>query len=748
MTHRALKRALLGGCAAVLAGSFGAAQAQAQGAPQTATAGVNTLQEVIVTAQRRAERLEDVPMSVTAVTPQAAENRGIRNLQDLGQAVAGVQVNFQGSFTYPAVRGITSLTTGVGFENNVALYIDGFYQPDSIAVNADLANMESLQVLKGPQGALYGRNATGGAFLITTLRPTKTLSGKIDARYGNQNDMSVSGYVSGPISDRLRYSLAAYGRKSNGYYDLLDANGAKIGHAAPLRSAAVRAKLEADVTDKLTATLAYNFTDHEDGRGSMFTVEQYRAALPPKVGRLYDPRTFATNHDTETLALVNEGTLKLEYQSPMGMLTSYTGYANRRLKGLFDFDGSWQDLSFSASHYFEDTFQQGVDFNVNTIKDLDLVVGGTYYADRTKTGSSDGFAGNRLTSRTFNTFQSNAWAVFADGTYHLTDQLSLDVGARYTDEKRKNRYVAVAFPSGAASAAVPDPVSTYKNFSPKASLRYEIEPGTNVYGQVSRGFRSGFIQSVATPAGVLKARIRPEKITAYEVGFKTARSNVRFDAAAYYYDYRDLQVGITAPNPLNPTIPINLISNAPKAEVYGVEAQTTYAPVTDLEISASVAYVHARYKDFANATANGFNAATGLNVANQVQNWSGHEMARAPRFTATLGVTYTLHEVLGGDLQPSMNLKYTDGYVLNNPSLFGPLAGPALANSQRYREGAYTLMNAALNWTDPSGHYILGAYVNNLTDTDYHLSRNGSFFGDYGVWASPRTYGVRVGYKY
>ena len=116
----------------------------------------------------------------------------------------------------------------------------------------------------------------------------------------------------------------------------------------------------------------------------------------------------------------------------------------------------------------------------------------------------------------------------------------------------------------------------------------------------------------------------------------------------------------------------------------------------------------------------------------------GHEMARAPEFSATLGVNYTIPEVFGGDLEASANVKYTDSYVLNNPSLFGPLAGAA-ADVQRYRQSAYTLVNAALNWTDPSDKYLVGVWANNLTDEDYQLSRNGSTFGDYGVWASPRT---------
>lgn len=418
------------------------------------------------------------------------------------------------------------------------------------------------------------------------------------------------------------------------------------------------------------------------------------------------------------------------------------------MKTIFDFDGSWLDLSFSNSRYAADTFQQGVDLDLKTVENLDLIVGGSYYSDRTSTVFSDGFSGNRLLSRQTTTFQSEAWAAFADGTYHFNEKLSFNLGGRYTVEQRKARFAAISFPSLTVSKPAEDAEKTYRNFSPRASVRYEIEPGTNVYAQISRGFRTGFQQIVALSPTVAQAfDVKPEKITAYEIGFKTARSTLRFDAAAFYYDYKQLQVGITVPNPLTPAVPINLTSNADKAEVYGVEGQATWAPVERLEISLSGAWLHARYKDFANATANGFNATTQLNVPNQRQDWSGHEMARAPEFSAALSASYTIPEVFGGDLQATANVKYTDSYVLNNPSLFGPLAGPA-ADVQRYRQNAYTLVNAALNWTDPSEKYLVGVWANNLTDEDYRLSRNGSTFGDYGVWASPRTYGVRLGYTY
>ncbi len=764
--NEALKGALLCGCAAGALGISTPASAEAAAASEKAS----TLEEVVVTAQRRAERLEDVPMIVTAITAQAVENRGIRNLQELGQAVAGVQINFSGFATQPSVRGVSSLTTNVGFENNVALYIDGFYQDDTSTINADFANLESLQVLKGPQGTLYGRNATGGAFLLTTLQPSKTLTGKIDFKYASYKDRTLSAYISGPITDRIRFSLAGYGRKSDGYYDLLDATGREKGDAAPTASYSVRTKLQADVTDDLTVTLAYNFTQLEDPRGVLFNVEKYRsAALPPKVGQLYDPRTFATNRDSAQFNIVDEGTVTVIYKTPIGTISSYTGGAHRRIKQVFDFDGSYLDLSFSNVRFTSDSFQQGLDYNIDAVKNLNLILGGTYWGNRVKTRYSETYSGNRLGSVGKGSGITKAWALFADATYNVTDKLVLNVGGRYASEQKKARNGTILFPSQVYAAGSPvgsDRLhATFHNFSPRVSVRYEVAPDSNVYASVSKGFRTGLVQQVTTPAGVVLLPIKPEKITAYEVGFKTARSNYRFDTAAYYYDYTNLQVGITIPNPLAPNSPINVVSNAKKAKIYGVEAQVVWDPIDHLELNLGAAYTHARYTDFQNATANGFNAAgnggTGSNVTGQIQDWSGHQMARAPGFTAVLGADYEFLDVVGGSLKISTNVKYTDSYVTNNPSLYGnspedvarnpamyPNLAGALGGKQRYRQPGYTLVNTSANWTDPTEHYIVGVFVNNLTNKNYHLSLNGGAFGDYGTWAPRRTYGVRLGYKY
>ncbi|HEX7743603.1 MAG TPA: TonB-dependent receptor, partial [Sphingobium sp.] len=435
-----------------------------------------------------------------------------------------------------------------------------------------------------------------------------------------------------------------------------------------------------------------------------------------------------------------------EQTLPFGSLTSYTGYARRRTGTRFDFDGSPANLSLAEQEWKQDTFQQGIDVNVTSIDGLNLILGGTYYNDRLENLGQLGIAGGVVASIATATLWAEAWAVYADGTINLSDRLVLNLGARYTKEGKSAKYQTVN-PAGAFLTPPGRGDETFSAFTPRGSLRYEIGPRTNVYYSISRGFRSGGFQPNGATRPELFIPFKPEKITAYELGFKTSSPTVQFDAAAFYYDYRKLQVGVTVPNPITNIGLVNLVSNTPKAEVWGADALIAVQPVSNLNVRLGAAYLHARYRDFVNATGNGLNPATNLNVPGQVQNWSNLQMARSPTFSGNLSVDYTIPDVAGGSVQLSANGSYTDSFVLSNPSVYGRLAG-ARAREQRYRQSAYALLNGQISWTDADEAVKITLYLNNITDKRYRMTYNGANLGDYSSWAQPRTYGVRASYNF
>ena len=715
--------------------------------------------EIIVTAQRRAERLENVPVAIVALSGDTLTKSGVQRLTDLGQVATGVQINRGGSFTQPAIRGITTLTLGYGFENNVAVYVDGFYQPDMVTINGDLANLASVQVLKGPQGALYGRNATGGAIVMETLAPSKELTANGQVSYGRFDDVRAQGYVSGPLSEKIAVGVAAYYRSSDGYIRDIGTDPTSKSDdtdAAPLKNVSIRGKILFEPTDSLKVTLGYNHGFVEDSRGIVYTINKYASPALPKPPFRADRRdTASLSIPADATARADEFTGKITLDTGIGTLSSYTGYARRLSHSVFDFDASKPILTQSSSTGIRQrTFQQTLDYSINAIDNLDLIAGAFYYNDRLFVNDASVYAGS-IDAAGLVRFQddlliSKAYAFYLDATYHLTDRLFLTGGVRYSHERRRISYVEFRGTSVNAPAAVfpaADKSATFSSATPRAVLRYELAPRTNVYASFSTGFRSGVFNPTAVASPTLVIPIKPEKLRAYEIGFKTASSVFRFDTAAYYYDFRNLQVGITTTLPGPPPQVVQLISNAKKAEVYGAEAQATYTPIQDLNFRAGVSYVHARYKDFKNATGVGLNATTGLNVTGQVQDWSGHQMARAPSFTGNVGVDYTL-DLAGGRLALSANGSYTASFVVANPSLFGPLAGAALANKQRYRQSGYALLNTQINWTDPSGHYTFGVYGDNITNTRYNFVLSGGLFGDYSQGNEPVTYGVRAGFKF
>ncbi len=742
---------------ALLASAALPAQAHAQAEPQQSQAApVSSEGDIIVTAQRRAERLENVPAAVVALTPDALDRASVTNLHELGRIAPGVQINYGGAYTQPAIRGVTSLTNGTGNENNVAVYVDGFYVNDNITINTDLANLASIEILKGPQGTLYGRNATGGAILINTLAPSKELSFKAEGSYGRFDEKRLSGYLSGPLNEAgtIRFSTAGSFRNSDGNIKFGPAgNPFRSGNAAPVKQRSFRSKLQLDLTEDLTATLAYNYALTVDPRGLLFTTFAYRpATLPGGNQRATEFGTASYNRDTMQRGRSNEATLKVAYNTPIGTLTSYTGYAKKQYRTAFDFDGTYAELSYSDGAQKDKTFQQALDFVVDAIEGVDLVVGALYFDDKLDSLGSKAYgAGGALVQTTFTDLKTKAYAAYADATFHATDELSINVGGRYSVDKR---FISSTIITAAGVTTFPytEARAKFKRFTPRASIRYEVAPRSNIYASFSKGFRSGSFNAAGGPTPALLAvPVKPEDIKAYELGFKTASSWYRFEVAGFYYDYKNLNVAVNAPNPNCPAGqtcgPVTLTGNAPKASVKGVDTLLVITPVEKLNVSVGGAYLRAKYGRFPNAIGTGLNGTTNVNVPGQVQDWSGHQMARAPKLTATFSADYTV-PVAGGGLLLSGNVNYSSSYVVSNPSLFGPLAGPALADKQRFRQGSLTLVNGEMTWTNPTNNYWIGLFGKNLTNKKYRATYNGANFGDYSTMANPITYGVKAGYKF
>jgi iron complex outermembrane receptor protein len=780
-----IKAMLSGGCAVAALTVSGTALAQAtpQAAAASASGGV---EEIVVTAQRRTERLENVPASVTALTSNTLEKAQVVNVHDIQRVAAGVQINFAGVSTQPAIRGVTSLTNGSGNENNVAIYVDGFYISDNLTINQDLANLAGIEVLKGPQGTLYGRNATGGAILVRTLDPTEQLSGKFEGSYGKLSEKKLSGYISGPLSDKVGFMVAGSFRDNHGWIKLsVPGNPTQTsGYANPQKQRSFRAKLKAELSDTVTATAAYNYSYTSDTSGNLFSTFQYQpvnvpgtgtpAAAPvfpavPYAGSGYVSGGFGTaagNGKNIAAGRTNQATLKLEWETPYGKLTSYTGYDKRKIRNDFDFDGSYYNQTFSEGFPKFRAFQENVDYNITAIKNLDLIVGGNYFNEKstlinrtlsygvpTLSNLLTG-AARSISFENHRGLKTDAYAFYIDATYHITEKLAIGAGGRYSHDKKFQSLVVEDGAGGLHLGVNGLPTDPYQSssfssskFTPRATIRYEVADRSNVYFSYSQGFRAASFNASAANTAAAVLPIKPETIDSYEVGFKTARRWIRAEIEGFYYNYKNLNTSLTVPNPLNPLAPTTIVGNAPKATIKGVDMSVTVTPVERLNITANAEYLHARYGHFPNSVGNGINAALTANVTGQMQDWSGKQMSRSPDFSGNIQGDYTV-PVAGGELTLSGNVRYTASYVVNNPSLYGPLAPANLAGEQRYRQKAFTLVDGEIDWYGPDHKYWIGVYGQNLTNKSYRLSYNGGAYGDYSTKAEPITYGVKAGYQF
>ncbi|MCB2079010.1 MAG: TonB-dependent receptor, partial [Novosphingobium sp.] len=785
--RRRLTAAML--CATAMTAPFAVTPAIAQ---EAASIDSNT---IIVTAQRRDEALEDVPMTVTVLSDETLANAGVNSVRDLATVTSGFQLGNAGSISQPAIRGVTTTNAG-SYENNVAVFIDGVYQAVPAAVNIDLPNISNIQILKGPQGTLYGRNATGGAVLIGTVEPGEDWEGKAEVTYARFDDKRASGYVAGPLSDGIGLMISGYTRRTDGYYKLMSRStpGKTVGNTFGLGQDAIRAKLNLDLSSAFRVKLGYGYTRVDDPRGVHFSQIENWTGNPALPGNETNPTKeyeTAYNLNPQIDYKQHEFFGVVEFDTGVGTIKSLTARSIGKNSTNYDFGGTYRPDSFAFSKTRDTMWQQSVDWTIDAIDNVDLIIGGTYYNLKSGFDEPNTFAlgpaslgapyphpsVSEVPLSSYLTFfardfdrTKEAWAGFFDATFHATDRLSINVGGRYSKETQRVIGIATGLPGQAYNTLDYEALtgtrfkSTYKKFTPRASIRFEVAPRTNIYASYSKGFRGGeWNSSVPNNNPAFWQDVDQETIDAFEVGVKSAGSRLRFEAAAFYYDYKNLQVSFTTTDPASGATIVTL-QNAPSAEIYGVEANFDYEVVENLNIRAGATWLHARYGDdfiYSGAGVNPNVVGASINSdplktfgnASQDQDLSGLQMARSPNFSAFFGIDYLIPDGDGG-LRFNVNAKYTDSYVPTNPSIWGGslglLNGTPYADrerQQRTRIGKYALLNASITWTDPGDHFYARVWGNNLTDHKYPLHYNPISSGTYKQMAEPMTYGITLGYK-
>ena len=614
-------------------------------AQETAPQSSAGLQEIVVTAQKRAENLQDVPIAVTAVSSGQLAAAGVLSTSALGSAVAGVSVNTTASYFSPHIRGVGTGSFGPGVENPVALYVDNVYYASQLTAPSDLSDVDQIAVLKGPQGTLFGRNATAGVIQMTTRNPSHDFGGEFKTELDNYLTSRNFFYVTGGLSDSVAANLSLkFAAQDDGWgKNLITGNDTqKIYH-----DFSVRNKWIVNLSDQTTFRLNLDYTDKKDNLGPNLRPLPGSSPFLPGLGT-----TIFSSNEYDSVSPINSrnkvqsggASATLEQETGFGRIVSVTAYRKYKFDTIFDADTSPLPLSETAFVQRGKQFSQEIQLVSRDDQKLTWTLGGYYFWGSENLSGPvatiyppalvPGLPG--LASQTFDydvTAKTESLAWFGQATLKVLPGTRLTGGLRYTYEKRKLDGIN-AFLADGVRVPMFDSIASGRNMSEsKYTWRLSLDHdfSDNVMGYVSwnRGFKSGGFNALAVDLNT--APYRPERLDAYEAGFKTELLDrqVRLNPAVFYYKYNQIQVTQFLANS-------TFVRNAAKAELYGFDLDAEWQASSALQFTGSLEWVHATFKNFPDAPSFdvvNFFAPISIDAA-------GNKLPFAPRFTANIGATY------------------------------------------------------------------------------------------------------------
>jgi iron complex outermembrane receptor protein len=683
------------------------------------------VEDIIVTAQKRAESLQDVPLAISAITADSLGQGGAVDTKALTSQVPGLNIGSVGPIALVFLRGVGNSNITVGDEGAVSLYIDGVYQASPVGQIAALNNVERIEVIKGPQGTLFGRNATGGVVSIITKNPKHDPSLEASLSYANYDTITANLYATTGISDNFATNVAVY------YSDQGEGWGKNLFNGSDVYKTndfAVRSKWLFD-NGVTRITLAGDY-----GRGaSDFT--SYRV-IPPAVlvGQPQFPGYYNVRiNDESAYVTVNKGfALTVEQDFDLASLKSITAYRSTRSHLTLDQDSTASEAPSSATNltleldYFIRTFSQELQILSPASSDVSWVAGAFIY--KSEAGHDrDGFqlVVNNPIQTTFAELKTSSYAAFGQATVPLFASTRVTVGGRYTIDHRDLWADRRRLPSNQVVAGFPtEAEKTFKKFTYRFAIDHNFTPDVLAYASLTRGFKSGFYNTASPflPGTLTPFEIRPEVLDSYEVGLKSdlLDRSLRVNISAFLYEYRDIQV---AQNIQGATF----VRNAAEAKVKGIDLDVTYFPVENLELNLSTEYLDARYKDFPDAPIYTLNPAGGDFPPGSF-NAKGNRLVYAPEWSGRFAARYTI-PTESGDLRIQGDYYYNHGF-------------PRSVDNRLWQD-SYSLLGATISWTSPDESWELLLWGKNLTKSKYILyAVQTAPYGDHGGPAAPRTYGI------
>lgn len=701
--------------------------------------------EIIVTATKRSENLMDVPVAVSAYTAESLVKVGITDSQSLSVANPSVVYNNTGALAQPYIRGVGSRLLQNGLDNSVATYVDGRYISRQSAIVLDFVDVERVEVLKGPQGVLFGRNASAGAIRIITKDVSDEVEGYVRGGIGNYGQWKMEGALNVPLGETLGLRVSGMTSQRDAMTTNLVSDGNDDWDDKDFRT--IRGKLRWQPSDAFDVGLTVNYWSQDDNSGNEtnavgplnFHTGIANGGITGTDRKHVATKVDGTNDKEELAAELN---MKLDIGG--ATLQSITTYAD--LDNTLTFDGDGTSFAAVDAVIFEKskTFSQELQLSSDTSGPLEWIVGGYYYHEDTDQTTMI-FASN--INQGLQTVKTESWAAFGQLKYNLTDNFSLTAGGRFTHDSKKvglvdsNALGTVTAAGIQARTPLEDDLS-WKKFTPTITAEYKVDD-TLLYAKFARGYKSGGVNYPHTLGAANE--IQPEVLDMYELGLKTAFADraVKLTLSGYYYDYSDLQVTRAAAG-VNP--PVVITQNASNAELYGIDADVTWNVSPEFTLIGSLAWQHSEYKGYDDATAKVYrralNPAAGPGMIDVLfPNANGHQLLRAPKFSAFASANYDIP--LGSGKMPlTVSYSYKGSYDFD--FIYDPAGTVVTGATSVLHQKAYSLVNARLAYVPESERWSVALWGNNLFQEKYFDDVVGAGVGLRASYGMPRTYGIEV----
>ena len=692
----------------------------------------DTVGEIVVTAQKRSESVQKVPIAIIAVGGDTLVRSGITGTDALQRVAPGLSISTVGSgfISYTYIRGGGTNQLDIGADPSVAYFVDEIYIGGTAGLQFDLFDIDHVEVLKGPQGTLFGRNAASGAISIVTKRPSSVAEGYASLEAGNYGNVVARAGLTGPlVGDSLLYRISLGSKHHDAYTKNLN-DGEDPGKLSTL-SGRVQVELRgSDVRFLITA----DGTRGRNGQTNQFLSSALKTSVLTAAANATFPlsgESFYRHYYRSGFEDQDTGALsgRLEWDTLVGQLTSIGAYRNNHFKRSQDYTPGADALRLNTNER-DRTFSQEVRIVSDANRRLRWLAGLFYYRARQRmiydqvAGETFAVPPVRNTTREDDQrLSTRSYAAFGQLSLDILDNLSLIAGIRYTEDEKHSRRTLFTRPATAVSNFAVDVTDKWHALTPAVTLQYNVTPDAMLYGSYRRGFKSGGFQpaAVATVA-IGSTPFDPEKVDSYELGVKSVLFDrkLTFNLDLFLSKIRNQQILQTLPGA------VNLVSNAGATTAKGADLSIKARPFSNLRLTGDLTYQRARFDRYQSL------------VGTVQSDFTGNTQLRSPDFTGAIGVEYDIDLQASGKLTLAGQYNYRTRlfYTVNN-----------LTTRGLYQPG-YGLADGRLAYTPRKGNWDVSAWVRNIANV--HYFRNIVVIGTTGLAqpGDPTTFGGSFGVRF